>query len=298
MLWAQRRDYSGIFIEQGIVAVILMLSVISMSEAIKKYKSPGMLNVDNTVYIGYSFQKDVPPEEMGSTKQSMEVILDYLKQSPCVEAITSGYNLVPYVRPDYGYYYLSDSIHIDDKSFLSVLKLSDEYGAAVFKLDMEEGSWIEENRALPDGSIPTVVTRSFVEKTGWTKAIGKKIMIRGKENTIIGVVSGLKQTPFIPSPAAAVVPNYILSSQIENGSFSENTARVKKGKVKEFMTTFNKEFRRLVPDKRVEPILIHMGKLKLESITGQSLRSSSIRIKIQDYDYLSTHSQSFPHKRD
>jgi ABC-type antimicrobial peptide transport system permease subunit len=267
MIWAQRRDYSGIFIEQSIVAFILMLSIVSLSEAIRKYRSPGMLNVDNTVFIGYSFQKDAPPEEMIATRQSMDVILEHLKQLPYVEAITSGYNLAPYVRPENSYFFLSDSIHVDDKSFLSVLKMSDEYGDDVFKLEMEEGSWIEENRPLPDGSTPIVVSRAFVEKAGWTKAAGKKVMIRGKENTIMGVVSGLKQTPFIPSPAAAVIPNYILSGDPGSASYSENIARIKKGKVKDFMRSFNQEFHRLITDTRAEPIIINMEILKKEWVS-------------------------------
>jgi hypothetical protein len=259
MLWAQKRDYSGIFVEQGIVAFILMLSVVSVSDAIQKYQSPGMLDVENTICVGHMFQRDVLPEEMSIIQQSENVILGHLKKLPYVEAVSTGYNLTPYLRNNHLYNYFSDSIHIDDKTFLSVLKLSDEYGVAVFKPDMEEGTWIE-NHALPDGSVPVVVTHQFVEQTGWPKAVGKKLLIKGKENTIVGVVAGLKQEPLMPSPVAVIIPNYIALSQ--EVFLSENIVNVKQGKKKELMIAFNKEFRRLISDKRVEPLVTDLQSLK------------------------------------
>jgi ABC-type antimicrobial peptide transport system permease subunit len=261
MVWNQRRSYYGIFTEQVLVAVILMLSVVSVSEAIKKYKTPGMLNVENTYMIGYMFGAGVQPDVMKNTGQSMNVIIENLRKLPYVTAITKGYNLTPYMKNDEYYYYVSDSISIDDKRFRCVIKVSDEFAASILNPDMEEGVWIE-NHALPDGSIPAVITRQFADKAGWSSSIGKKINSRSSTTyTVVGVVSGLKQEPFMPSPVAIVTPYYLLEKN-SNAFLSENMAKIKAGMEKEFIATFNNEFKRLISDKNVEPLINDMQSLK------------------------------------
>jgi hypothetical protein len=260
MLWNQRRSYSWIFIEQVLVTVILMLVAVSVLEAYKKYKTPGMLDVENMFIVACTFGKDATQDERYNSMQSMNVILENLKKLPYVKAITSGFNLAPYQRDDESYVYQvgrMDSIRIDDKRFLAIYKFSDEFGGSILNVQMEEGAWFDENRALPDGSLPCIITRQFADKAGWTTAVGKKIPFGPRFFTVTGVATGLKQEPFKPSPVAIVLPSFTTT-----GKPFENLVKIDPGMEKEFTKTFSKEFRRLIPSENAEPLLSYMPSMK------------------------------------
>jgi hypothetical protein len=269
MLWKQRRSYAGVFIEQLLVTVVLMLALVSVVESVKKYRTPGMLNTENVFHTFYT--SNLPSEDSDKIKQSWDVIIGNLRKLPFVEAISNSNNLSPYTRNDEYYLMQSDSMHIDDRHFIAVLKFSDEFGATVFKPEMEEGTWLE-NRALPDGSIPVVITRQFADEAGWTVAKGKKI-IRSNIYTVVGVAAGLKQEPFKPSPAAIVKPYYMDYSSMS----AESMVRIKPGYDREFIDAFYKEYQRLISDERVESSLNDMHTLKglwiSMSILGVALQS-------------------------
>jgi hypothetical protein len=271
MLWNSRRSYYGIFTEQVLVTVILMLSAVSVLESVKKYRAPGMLDVEHTFVIGYMYtimMGDITAEEMKNTAQGMETLVGNLRKLPYIRAITRGINLTPYMRND-EYYTLvaSDSIRIDDRKFLTILKISDEYGASVLNPDIEEGSWFQENRALPDGSLPVIITRQFADKAGWTTAVGKKIQYRSKSFTVVGVVTGLKQEPFVLSPAAIVVPQFAFSS----GDYAEDLVKIKPGMEREFIEAFHREFTRLVAGEKLEPVINDVQSLKRMYVSGSIL---------------------------
>jgi hypothetical protein len=259
ILWNQKRGYYGVFTEQFLVTIVLMLSVVSTAETIHRYITPGLLDVENTFTIGYMFGEDVQPEVKANTMQSMDIIIEHLKKSPHVKAITRGLNLAPYLRNDHLYAsQFSDSVRVDDKRFLAVLKVSDEHGASVLNPEMEEGTWLE-NHALPDGSVPIVITRQFADKAGWTNATGKKITVRAQAHTVVGVAAGLKQELFVPSPVAMVIPRYVLP---DNGMYSENIVKIKAGTGNEFIETYYREFTRLISDANVEPLVNDMQSMK------------------------------------
>jgi hypothetical protein len=149
-----------------------------------------------------------------------------------------------------------DSVRIDDKRFLAVYKISDEFGASILNVEMEEGVWFE-NRVLPDGTLPVVITRQFADKAGWTTAVGKKIPFGPKFFTVTGVATGLKQEPFVPSPVAIVLPSFS-----SHGMPFENLVKIDPGMEREFTEAFFREFRRLIPYENVEPLLSYMPSLK------------------------------------
>jgi ABC-type antimicrobial peptide transport system permease subunit len=272
-VWNQRRSYLGIFTEQILVAVILMLSVVSVTETIKKYKTPGLLDVENTFYIGYMFKEGIRRDVMINTQQSMDAVIENLRKLPYVKAITKGYNIAPYMKNDDYYYYVSDSVNIDDKRFFVVIKIADEFAASVLNPDMEEGVWLE-NHALPDGSAPIVITRQLADKAGWSNSVGKKITTKsGNLCTVVGVVAGLKQEPFIPSPVAIVVPQYRMQN---NGSYSENMAKIESGMEKEFIASYDKEFKRLISDENVEPLINDM-----QTLRGLWMSTSILNVVLQ-----------------
>ncbi|MDR1581874.1 MAG: ABC transporter permease [Prevotellaceae bacterium] len=271
MLWKQRGSHSGIFIEQLLVTVVLMLATVQVAEMVKKYKTPGLLSIDNTFCIGYMTSSGVSSEEQTDLRQKIEVVIGHLRQLPCVEVISNSYNLIPYLRNDVFYSRISDSVYVDDKQFWTIIKSSDEFGAAVLQPEMEEGTWLE-NRVLPDGSTPVVITRQFADKAGWTTGAGKKITFQGIVLTVVGVAAGLKQEPFFPSPVAMVLPY-----RGGSGMYSESIARIKAGKEQEFIDAFYKEFQRLVSDERIEPLLTDMQMCKgiwvSNTILGVTLQS-------------------------
>jgi ABC-type antimicrobial peptide transport system permease subunit len=274
ILWKQRRSHLGIFIEQLLVTMVLMLATVSVAEMVKKYKTPGILNIDNTFFFGYMYSETIQPEEKEKIRQCMNIIIENLRKLPFVEAIGNSSNLVPYMKNDRFYYELSDSIYIDGKQFLTVIKISDEFGATVLKPEMEEGLWLE-NHDLSDGSASAVITRQFADKAKWTNAVGKKLTVKGRNYTVTGVVAGLKQEPFIPSPVAMVIPQY-LSSQYNRNLNYESVARIKAGMEQEFIDAFYNEFQRLISDERVEPLLHEM-----QSMKGTWMSASVLEITLQ-----------------
>jgi hypothetical protein len=256
MLWNQKHNYYRVFIEQMLVTVILMLSIVSLSEAVEKYKTPGMLDVEHTFFVGQMSENDVPWEDIENTYRSMDVIIENIKKLPYVKAITRGVNLAPYLRDAESYALRGDSIRIDNKKFLAVIKSSDEFGASVLNVEMEEGKWIE-NHLLEDGSLPVVITRQFADKAGWSTAIGKKIPFGSKFFTVVGVAAGLKQEAFVPSPVAVVAPTFA-----GKGQNLENLVKIEPGKEQEFIEAYNREFRRLLPSGNAEPLINYMPSVK------------------------------------
>jgi hypothetical protein len=269
IVWNQRRSYSWIFTEQVLVTVILMLSAVSVLEAYRRYNTPGMLDVKHTFTIGYMYTKmmgDVTQKEWINTTRGMNTLIDNLRKLPYVRALAKSSNLVPYMRND-EYYTLSasDSIRIDDRQFSAIIKASDEYGASVLNPEIEEGAWIQENRALLDGSLPVVITRQFADKAGWATAVGKKIQHRSQTYTVVGVVAGLKQEPFVPSPVAIVVP------QFSSRGYMEAVAKIKPGMEREFIEAFHREFTRLVAGEKLEPVINDVQSLKGMYVSGSIL---------------------------
>ncbi|MDR2410647.1 MAG: ABC transporter permease [Bacteroidales bacterium] len=257
LLWNKKCSYYGIFIEQALVSIILMFCMVSLTDAVKKYHSPGLLDTDNTLLIGYMFhRRGGTPDVYKDAAQSMTVIIDNLRKLPFVEFISNSNNLIPYMKSSDSYSTsMGDSITVDGKRFKTVIKISDEFGGSAFKVDMEEGHWLE-NRPMEDGTVPTVITRQFADKVGWDVSVGKKITATFRTFTVVGVVSGLKEQAFDPSPVALVVPSYLFGGIGMFDVYSENVARIKPGKQSDFYDAFDNEFKRLMPsDKDVESLL-------------------------------------------
>jgi hypothetical protein len=273
ILWKQRRSRSGIFTEQLLVTIVLMIALVSVADLVKKYKTDGLLNVENLVWFTCMTQW-IPPEKSSEIHKNIDIIIERLRKTPFVESITRASNLAPYMRPDQFYSHLSDSIHIDDKHFSAVIKVADEFGATVFKPHMKEGMWFE-NHELPDGSSPVVITRQFADKAGWIHGTGKNFTLNGRNFTVTGTVVGLKQESFTPSPVAIVIP-YYLRHLYRSGIFAENIARVKSGMEQEFIDAFYNEYQRLISDERVEPIVNNM-----QSMQGAAISLSIIEIVLQ-----------------
>ncbi|MDR1668281.1 MAG: ABC transporter permease [Bacteroidales bacterium] len=270
LIWNRKRGYGGILAEQALIALILMLCMVSLAEAVRKYKSPGMLNSANTLMFGYIGKEREHPEAYNNAQQSMAGINDRLRKLPFVEYISQAINFIPYLRGDGGYRSMvhPDTIVIDDRRFLPVVKYCDEYGAMIFRPEMEEGRWLD-NRPLEDGSVPVVITRQFAEKAGWQSAQGKKFSYYGRVCTVVGTVSGLKQQVFDPAPVTFVLPMYLAKGFFN--MYSENTVKLKPGTQAAFSDAFYREFRRLISDNAIEPVIFDLRFFKKENMMETTL---------------------------
>lgn len=233
-IWNDRKRFSGIFIEQTLVFVILMISMVSIIGAVKKYNEPGLLDTDNTVYFGY-MATNFSSSDLPAVSSSMDEIIDKLRRNPNVKAITEGYNFAPYLRNDE--YNDSDSITINSVKLKVYIKQSDRYGATVFLPKFTEGGWITDKK-LSDGSEPAVITQSIADTMKWGNSVGKKLTYKNQNFTVMGVIDGMKQNVFSPSVNAIIIPVY---NRVSNG-YRELSAKVEDRKlfIKDYYNLWNK----------------------------------------------------------
>ena len=191
--------------------IILLVSVVAIFDAVKKYTEPGLLNIENRFVFGYMLKnngRNLNLKEQQDIAESMDVILDNLRREPFVEAITESFGFTPYMRMDSDYAQISDSVKVDGKTVLAVIKMADKETEKVFNPSLEEGSWFTSEK-LEDGTYPAILTRQLVDKLGWGKAVGRKLNMK-HTFTVIGVISGVKQEVFSVSPPSIIIGKGIL----------------------------------------------------------------------------------------
>ena len=243
------KSFYGIFIEQAVVCVILMLVVVSVCVTLGKFYSPGLLNTEHTVSFGYMLE-----EENANTKviaECVDVVVENLKKLDCVEGITQSRAMIPYLR-DHAWY---DSIRIDKKMYRVNYKGADEDAYNVFLPEIEEGKWLSD-KMLDDGSYTCVISRQLVDELKWEKPVGHKIIMREKEFTVVGVIAGIKHRVLQSSDPTVIMP---CSAIGYNSVFRELCARVKPWKEKEFIMAYYKEFQRLIPTVEAQPFAMEMS---------------------------------------
>lgn len=264
MLWNQKRSFVGIFIEQVLVFIILMLCAVSVANKVREYNTPGMLDTQGTMLFGYMFRNDQPRtrEEGEKVLQQMNTVAGNLRKDPSVIAITKSRSLLPYLQA--GDEYMSDSLTIDRKTIKIWIKGSDAGAKAVLRPEIVEGTWMDD-RKLADGTYPAVVSRQFIDEFGWQNAVGKRFQYHTVTYTIVGVVSGVKQDVFAESPSILIIP-----AEVMDGwgmlTAAEYCARVRTAEQDAFSTAYFKEFRKIITDPKVEPIIMDMDKLKSQGI--------------------------------
>lgn len=265
ILWNERKKYSGLLIEQILVFIILLVSVVSIFDAVKKYTEPGLLDTENRVVIGYTLKnngRNLNLKEQQNIAESMDVILDNLRGEPFVEAITESFGFTPYMRMDSDYAQISDSVKIDGKTVLAVIKTADKETEKVFNPSLEEGSWFTSEK-LEDGTYPAILTRQLVDKLGWEKAVGRKLNMK-HTFTVIGVIAGVKQEVFSVSPPSIIVGKGVLFNLLH---FCECCAKIKSGYESEFFNKFSHEFQRLSLNTNAVLMYFDMKDLKKSSMS-------------------------------
>ncbi|MDR1898238.1 MAG: ABC transporter permease [Prevotellaceae bacterium] len=264
LLWNRKKNYRGIFVEQALIMLVLMVCLVGIFDMVKKYKTPGLLDVDNTILCGWNTIKgDLTPEEMADIYRNYESIAGNLKQLPHVLSLTKSHYLAPYFGTDM--HMPVDSVVIENRRIDVFVKGSDEYGLSVFRPVLEEGEWLT-NKKRDDGTDPVVITRQLAEKAGWSSAVGKKLILGSQTFTVVGVVAGLKQQPFDPSPPAVVIPVYL-----SHPSKIQYVVRLKGNEKDAFFLSFYNETKRQLSLDRVEPVIIDMETLRTAPVFTKTI---------------------------
>ena len=261
MIWNNWKAYVGILAEQTVVFVILMLCVVSMVMAIKRYHEPGVLDTKNTVCFGYMISKmDSETEKAGTVLHS---VVGNLEKLPYVEEITWSLGMIPYMRP----MALYDSVRIDGKAVRVNFKGSDKAAEKVFNPEIVEGGWLTGD-VLEDGSSSCVVTRQLVDNLGWSQAVGRKIIFQDMNFTIVGVVSGVKHDAFEASDPTVVID---MGNKSSNDWFCELCARVTPGREKDFILAYYNEFNRLLPTSGIQAFASEMQQAKKHNMSETTI---------------------------
>lgn len=258
--------FCGIFIEQAVVFVVLMLVVVSVFGILSKIYSPGLLNTDNTVCFGYMLSEI--NDNTGEVDKRVDILIENLKKLDCVVGITQSMAMIPYMRTNAWY----DSVRIDGKIYRVNYKGAEEEAYKVFCPDVVEGKWLTDDR-LEDGSFACVVTKQLVDELQWSQAIGHKFFMGRNDLTVVGVISGIKHQVLLASEPTVIMP---CNAMGYSDMFRELCARVYLGREKEFIMAYYKEFQRLIPVQEAQPFAMDMKFAK-----GASCNTALVYIMLQ-----------------
>ncbi|KIO43626.1 MULTISPECIES: ABC transporter permease [Sanguibacteroides] len=266
LIWNQRKHYTGIFIEQVLVFIILTICILSFSEKVRLYLSPGNLNTENTIIFWLNNTNDHSPEEVGEKIQSL---VSKMRQKYPSSIISYG-DLTPYLNG--GQFTKRDSVVVDNRKILTKIYRSDKNGLAVYQPQIEEGEWFSGN--FPeDGSLPLIVSRQFLEESGLKHPIGKKIQYGNYTYTVTGVISGIKNNPFTPSTPTIVLP----INDKQDASFGGFDVKIIDSDIDTYVQDLYKEFRKEFPDPLDTPTIDRIEQWKigeiLETIISVSLQA-------------------------
>lgn len=90
MLWQERKKYAGVLMEQVLIFIILMVSMVALFGAIDKYREPGLLNTDDVVVFGYMLHGGGNNnwDDAQEMLQGMNVIIEKIEEG----TVRGGYN--------------------------------------------------------------------------------------------------------------------------------------------------------------------------------------------------------------
>lgn len=275
MLWQERKKYAGVLMEQVLIFIILMVSMVALFEAINKYREPGLLNTDNVMMFGYMLHGggNGSQDDMRDMGRKMDIIIEKLRKESFVVTITKSNGLAPYLRSDVYYDGMfADTVKVDGKSVGVIVKFADKEAESVFQPKLEKGGWITGN-VLEDGSRPAVVSRQLMNKLGWSEAIGKRLYLGGYTLTIVGISPGVKQNVFSDMPTTIIIPR----DDKQLFTYEECCAKIKPGYEDEFHSCFSKEYKRLGLAEKAVSFCYEMSGLKRVSmfdvVSGVAMRA-------------------------
>ena len=257
--------FLGIGVEQVFAFVVLMMGVVAVVNAIRQYREPGLLNVDDRIGFGYmllNYGDDLSWEERREVSLNMDVVLESLRAAPYVEGITESMGVIPYLRGETEEIF--DSIIAGNQSVRVMLKMGDEKIWDVLEPELVEGKWFEGDR-LDDGSCPVIVTRQMLDELGWECGVGRQIQFQGGTFTIVGVLAGLKQQVFGELFPTLIIPVSVWQTNL---MYREFCAKVSSGHKDDFIALLNKECQRLGLSKAATIVSFEMNDMAWMSMSG------------------------------
>lgn len=268
ILWNDRSRYTGILIEQILVFIVLMVSLVSLFVAVKQYREPGLVSADSRVMFSCLLHQrgiGMSGEQREKVSKGMDAIVESLRSVSYVEAITESVMMVPYMRTDKDYHMIGDTIREGDKRVWTLFKASDAEARKVFEPQLREGKWISD-RMLEDGSAQAVVTCQLGEQLEWESAVGRKIRMKGINFTIVGVLEGWKHHVFSESCPVLIAPISCCEDYLDN-IYQEYCVKIKPGYQYDFFGLLNKEFQRLGLDKSASLMFDEMAGMEKDSMS-------------------------------
>lgn len=244
LLWNSRKRFLGIVSEQALVYIVLTFCMVSLFDAIRQYREPGLLHTEDVVLIDFMAPSLRSQQDLDKCKEINKAIdagIANIKQWNNVIDVSESSSLVPYLRETENY--MTDSVTISGRKFNVQVKWADVAAQNVFDIRMEEGEWLP---VLPNGAKPAVISRQLADQVGSDHSlIGTQVFDRNNmPYTITGIVSGIKSNVFDAALPCIIVP----FTRFDRAIYREICVRVKPGQLNEFCNGAYHEFKRLVPN--------------------------------------------------
>lgn len=204
IIFKEKKRYIYVFAEQVFIFIMLMLSIVSFSSFFKKYNEAGTLDTENVLMLGF-VQAGLQGQDLIKSNREIYSLLEDLRKSPHVNSISMSDDFIPYLKEDRYYAHKGDSLNVVNKKIKAYFKYTDKYAMQVFKLELIEGRWLDDKR-LPDGSLPAVISKEILEELDWNSAINKQVNFRNNLYTIVGMISGFKQNVLMESVPTLIMP--------------------------------------------------------------------------------------------
>lgn len=241
MLRHQNRKYFAIAVEMALVFIILLWSMTSLFDIVKKYHTPGMLDTENVVVLGCVETDAYFNKNRYKQFPFLNNIMDKIGANDYIECIVENLNFTPYINSDSNLNWRI-SIGSGDK-FICALRAVDGDVEGVYKPELIEGRWFVDGERTERGHRTAVITKQFAEKYKLEKPIGSTVTLEGSTYEIVGILSGFKNNPLEESEPSVIFPLNGFFFQNGCDAWREFGVRVKPGYEEKLINDFYHEFR-------------------------------------------------------
>lgn len=241
MLRHQNRKYFAIAVEMALVFIILLWSMTSLFDIVKKYHTPGMLDTENVVVLGCVETDAYFNKNRYKQFPFLNNIMDKIVANDYIECIVENLNFTPYINSDSNLNWRI-SIGSGDK-FICALRAVDGDVEGVYKPELIEGRWFVDGERTERGHRTAVITKQFAEKYKLEKPIGSTVTLEGSTYEIVGILSGFKNNPLEESEPSVIFPLNGFFFQNGCDAWREFGVRVKPGYEEKLINDFYHEFR-------------------------------------------------------
>ncbi|MDR3246966.1 MAG: ABC transporter permease [Prevotellaceae bacterium] len=259
--------FIGIYIEQALVFITLMICMVSILKKAELYKMPGMLDTSNTLIYGYAasgMSKNFKWDDVKIAIYNLKTISEELKKKTYIEAISKNNNLLPYGASSDGMMF---NIVADQKNISIDFMAADADAIKVLKPSLDEGGWFSDDNNYE--YTPSVITRQLADSLGWVEAVGRKIVLSGYsiETQVIGVLSGIKKDVFEESKMGFIIPASLFANLAMTGSSYYCVRLINSNEKDNFTNEYYGMFRKRVGvNMAVEPVVSDLERYKTEQI--------------------------------